>query len=286
MAMERLRRHRAFGGIQEVWRHPSETTGTNMEFSIFLPFAEDDRPRPVLFWLSGLTCTWANFTEKAGAQCHAANHGVILVCPDTSPRGLDLPGEHDSWDFGAGAGFYVDATQSPWSAHYRMYSYVVDELPRLIAQHFPADIGRAGIFGHSMGGHGALTIAMRNPDRYHSLSALAPIVAPSRVPWGQKAFRGYLGDDPAAWAGHDACELIEHSDWRAPILVDQGTDDEFLHTQLKPELFEHACGSAGVPLTLRRHRGYDHSYYFIATFIGEHIAFHARRLLAEPAPGD
>lgn len=258
-----------------------------MEFSIFLPYADDDgQRRPVLFWLSGLTCTWANFTEKAGAQSHAANHGVILVCPDTSPRGLDLPGEHDSWDFGAGAGFYVDATQAPWSAHYRMYSYVVDELPRLIAQHFPADVTRAGIFGHSMGGHGALTIAMRNPGRYHSLSALAPIVAPSQVPWGQKAFRGYLGDDPAAWAAYDACELVEASSWRAPILIDQGGDDEFLNTQLKPELFEHACGSAGVPLTLRRHAGYDHSYYFIATFIGEHIAHHARRLLAEPADGE
>jgi S-formylglutathione hydrolase len=283
--MQRLRRHRSFGGLQEVWRHASQATGTEMEFSIFLPYADDDRPRPVLFWLSGLTCSWANFTEKAGAQCHAATHGLILVCPDTSPRGTALPGEHDSWDFGAGAGFYVDATQPPWSAHYRMYSYVVDELPALIAAHFPADLQRAGIFGHSMGGHGALTVALRNPRRYRSLSALAPIVAPSQVPWGQKAFRGYLGADPPSWAAYDACKLIGGSGWRGPILIDQGTDDEFLETQLRPELFDEACRSAGVPLTLRRQQGYDHSYYFIATFIGEHITHHARRLLAEAAVG-
>ena len=279
MAMERLRRHRAFGGIQEVWRHPSETTGTNMEFSIFLPYAEDDRPRPVLFWLSGLTCTWANFTEKAGAQCHAATNGVILVCPDTSPRGLDLPGEHDSWDFGAGAGFYVDATQAPWAAHYRMHDYVAHELPAWIEAHFPATDAR-GISGHSMGGHGALVLALRHPGRYRSVSAFSPIAAPTQVPWGQKAFRAYLGEDAAAWRAWDACALIAPAAQRLPLLVDQGEADEFLATQLRPDLLQAACTAAGHPLTLRLHPGYDHSYYFVASFIGEHLAHHAAALHA------
>jgi S-formylglutathione hydrolase len=282
MTLELVRRHRCFGGTQAVHRHDSRTTGTPMEFSIFLPFGEeDDRARPVLFWLSGLTCTWANFTEKAGPQCHAASHGVILVCPDTSPRGTDLPGEHDSYDFGSGAGFYLDATVEPWSRHYRMASYVTDELPELIAGNFNVDMDRTGIFGHSMGGHGALTLAFKHPGRYRSLSALAPIVAPSRVPWGERAFGGYLGQDRVAWRAHDACELVASAGWKTPILIDQGTADEFLETQLRPELFAEACSEAGVPLALRWREGYDHSYYFIATFIGEHIAHHARLLLTE-----
>ncbi len=283
MTLELLRRHRCFGGTQSVYRHDSRATGTQMEFAIFLPFGEhDDRRRPVLFWLSGLTCTWANFTEKAGAQCHAAAHGVILVAPDTSPRGTELAGEHDAYDFGSGAGFYLDATVEPWSRHYRMASYVNDELPGLVAANFNADMDRLGLLGHSMGGHGALTLAFRNPGRYRSLSALAPIVAPSRVPWGEKAFQGYLGDDRTAWRAHDACELVGSAGWTGPILIDQGTADEFLETQLRPELFEEACRAAGVPLILRWQEGYDHSYYFIATFICEHIAHHAR-LLSETA---
>ncbi len=277
--MQLLRSHRCFGGSQQVWRHPSTTTGTEMEFSIFLPFGEEDATlRPVLFWLSGLTCTWANFTEKAGAQCYAASHGLILVCPDTSPRGLDLPGEHEDYDFGSGAGFYVDATAEPWSRHYRMFSYVTGELPELVGRHFPADIGRRGIFGHSMGGHGALTIALTQPERWRSLSAFSPIVAPSRVPWGRKAFTGYLGADETAWRAHDACALVESTAWRRPILIDQGTADEFLETQLRPQLFEAACAAAGIPLAVRRRDGYDHSYYFIATFIAEHLAHHSRAL--------
>ena len=279
--MERLRAHRCFGGSQQVWRHRSAATGTDMEFSVFLPFGEDDdRRRPVLLWLSGLTCTWANFTEKAAAQCHAAAHGVILLCPDTSPRGTDLPGEHAAYDFGSGAGFYVDATVEPWSRHYRMFSYVTEELPSLVARHFPADPERMGIFGHSMGGHGALTIALKQPDRWRSVSAYAPIVAPSQVPWGRKAFAGYLGSDEVSWRAHDAYALVARSAWRKPILIDQGTADEFLESQLRPELFEQACAAAGLPLQLRRQPGYDHSYYFIATFIADHIAHHARALAA------
>ncbi len=277
--MQLLRSHRCFGGSQQVWRHQSAATGTEMEFAIFLPFGEEDAtPRPVLFWLSGLTCTWANFTEKAGAQCYAASHGLILVCPDTSPRGTELPGEHETYDFGSGAGFYIDATAEPWSRHYRMFSYVTDELPELVGRHFPADIGRRGIFGHSMGGHGALTIALKQPERWRSLSAFAPIVAPSQVPWGRKAFAGYLGADEAAWRAHDACALAASTAWRRPILIDQGTGDEFLETQLRPELFEAACAAAGIPLTVRRREGYDHSYYFISTFIAEHLAHHSAAL--------
>lgn len=278
MTWQRLRRHRSFGGWQEVWRHASRATGTAMEFAIYLPPQAESRPCPVLTWLSGLTCTWANATEKAGAQAHAAQHGLIVVFPDTSPRGTALPGEHDAYDFGSGAGFYLDATVAPWSLHYRMYTYVTEELPEVLAAHFPVDLNRQGIFGHSMGGHGALTIALRNPGRFRSLSAFAPIVAPSQVPWGEKAFRGYLGQDRAAWAAYDACALVGGSGWRAPILIDQGEADEFLATQLQPERFEAACRAAGVPLTLRRQPGYDHSYYFIATFIADHIAHHAAAL--------
>jgi S-formylglutathione hydrolase len=277
--MELLEAHRCFGGSQQVWRHGSTATGTAMEFAIYLPpDADDGRPRSVLFWLSGLTCTWANFTEKAGAQAHAAAHGLILVCPDTSPRGTDLPGEHDAYDFGSGAGFWIDATIEPWSRHYRMYSYVTDELPALIGRRFPADLDRKSLFGHSMGGHGALTIALKQPDRWRSVSAFAPIVAPSRVPWGRKAFTGYLGPDEAAWRLHDACALAAGSSWRRPIIIDQGIADGFLETQLRPELFEQACADAGIPLALRRRDGYDHSYSFIATFIGDHVAHHAAAL--------
>ena len=279
MALEEIRRRRTFGGWQVVYRHASAATGTAMEFALYLPPQAEEGPRPVLTWLSGLTCTWANFTEKAGAQRYAAEHGLILLCPDTSPRGTDLPGEHDAYDFGSGAGFYLDAIEAPWSRHYRMETYVTEELPALLAAEVTAaDLRRQGVFGHSMGGHGALTLAFRHPGRYRSLSALAPIVAPSQVPWGRKAFHGYLGADEAAWSRHDACALVGASGWSSPILIDQGTADEFLESQLKPELFETACGAAGVPLTLRRQDGYDHSYDFIASFIGDHIAHHARIL--------
>jgi len=281
MLLELIRQNRCFDGIQAVYRHASTATGTEMEFAVFVPPQAERSRRPVLTYLSGLTCTWANVTEKAGAQRYAAKHGLILVCPDTSPRGTDLPGEHDSYDFGSGAGFYVDATEPPWSGHYRMDTYITEELPALIAANFPADMHRQGIFGHSMGGHGALTIAFRNPGRYRSVSAFSPVVAPTQVPWGRKAFLGYLGGDETRWRAHDACHLVAKSGWRAPILIDQGLADEFLDTQLRPELFERACADAGVPLTLRRHPDYDHSYYFISTFIGDHIAHHARLLEAD-----
>lgn len=251
-----------------------------MEFSIFLPPQAGSAPCPVVFYLSGITCTWANVTEKGGFQRDAAELGLIVVCPDTSPRGTDLPGEHEAYDFGSGAGFYLDATVEPWSRHYRMAAYVEDELPALIGQHFPADLGRLGLFGHSMGGHGALTLAFRSPERYRSLSAFAPIVAASQVPWGRKAFAGYLGADEGDWLRHDACALACETTWRRPILVDQGTADEFLEVQLRPELFEAACAKAEIPLRLRRQQGYDHSYYFIATFMADHLRHHAEQLTA------
>ena len=234
---------------------------------------------PVLYWLSGLTCSEQNFITKAGAQRYAAEHGVIIVAPDTSPRG-DAVADADGYDLGKGAGFYVNATQQPWAAHYRMYDYIVDELPALIESHFPASDKR-GIFGHSMGGHGALTIALRNPQRYASVSAFSPIVAPSQVPWGQKAFGAYLGDERAAWRAHDTVELVLAGAGKGlHLLVDQGDGDEFLQGQLKPELLQAACAAAGHPLTLRLQPGYDHSYYFIASFIGEHVAWHAAALRA------
>ncbi|MFO1153097.1 MAG: S-formylglutathione hydrolase [Rhodospirillales bacterium] len=279
MSLERIRRQRMFGGWQEVWRHASTATGTAMEFAVYLPpAAEAGRRLPALTWLSGLTCTHANFSEKAGAQRYAADHGLILVIPDTSPRGTDLPGEHEIYDFGSGAGFYIDASEPPWDGPYRMETYVADELPALVAAHFPADPARQGIFGHSMGGHGALTLAFKRPGQYRSLSALAPIVAPASVPWGQNAFRRYLGADHARWQAHDACRLVASSGWASEILIDQGTADEFLDVQLRPELFRDAAAAAGVPLRLRLQDGYDHSYYFIATFIHDHIAHHARLL--------
>lgn len=279
MPLEKVKEHASFGGVQGVYRHESETTGTPMEVSVFMPpHAAAGAPVPVVYYLSGLTCTWANVTEKGQFQGPAARHGMAVVCPDTSPRGTDLPGEHDAYDLGSGAGFYVDATRAPWSRHYRMLSYVTEELPGLIAGRFPVDPRRVGIFGHSMGGHGALTIAFRHPDRYRSLSAFAPIVAPSQVPWGTRAFGHYLGDDRARWVDHDASALAAVTTWRRPILVDQGLADDFLETQLRPELFEDACGRAGVPLQLNRRPGYDHSYYFISTFMADHIAHHAHWL--------
>ena len=276
--MEILSETRCFDGLQGTYRHPSETTGTEMTFSVYRPPQAVERSVPVLFYLSGLTCTEENFTTKAGAQRYAAEHGLMLVAPDTSPRGLDLPGEHDDWDFGSGAGFYVDATRTPWSDHYRMYSYVNEELPALIFESFPADATRQGVFGHSMGGHGALVLALRNPQRFRSVSAFAPIVSPSEVPWGRKAFEGYLGPERKSWAEYDATLLLPDSGWDRPILIDQGDADPFLEEHLRPEGFAAACRDAGVELEHRLQPGYDHSYYFIATFAGDHIAHHARFL--------
>ena len=277
--MERIRNWACFGGRQEVWRHRSGVLDCVMEFAVYLPPQANGNARlPVLYYLSGLTCSWENMTAKAGAQRYAAEHGLILVAPDTSPRGTDLPGENEAYDFGSGAGFYVDATAKPWAKHYRMYSYVTAELPVLVNGHFPADAARSGIFGHSMGGHGALICAFRNPEQYRSVSAFAPIVAPAQVPWGGKAFTGYLGPDRSTWNNYDATALAAETDWRRPVLIDQGTADEFLETQLKPQLLANACGRAGIPLTLRMQPGYDHSYYFIASFMGDHIAHHAAAL--------
>jgi len=280
MTLTTLKQHRCHGGTQRVYRHESAQTGCAMEVAVYVPpQAEHDRV-PVLYWLSGLTCTWANFTEKAGAQRYAAEHGLVIVAPDTSPRGTDLPGEHESYDFGSGAGFYLDATAAPWSRNYRMYSYVTEELPRLIEAELPVDPQRQGIFGHSMGGHGALICALKNSRRYRSLSAFAPICAPMRCPWGEKAFSGYLGDDRAAWRAYDATELAAGSGWRSEVLVDQGTADDFLDEQLKPHLLLDAFRAARVPLTLRYQAGYDHSYYFMASFMADHLAHHARLLKA------
>ncbi len=280
MALTTLKQHRCCGGTQGIYRHESTATRCAMEFAVYEPPQAQNGPVPVLYWLSGLTCTWANFTEKAGVQRCAAEHGLIIIAPDTSPRGVDLPGEDDSYDFGSAAGFYVDATVEPWARHYRMYSYVTAELPALIDQHFPVDPERQGIFGHSMGGHGALTCALKHPDRYRSLSAFAPISAPMRCPWGEKALGGYLGPDREAWRAYDATELAAASGWRSPVLVDQGTGDEFLDEQLQPQLLEEAFENAGIPLTLRLQEGYDHSYYFMASFMADHIAHHARLLQA------
>lgn len=274
--MQRIESHACFGGTQEVWQHESDTLGCAMKFGVYLPPQTRDRDCPVLYWLSGLTCSEQNFITKAGAQRYAAEHGLILVAPDTSPRGVGVP-DAEGYDLGIGAGFYLNATQPPWDAHYRMHDYIVHELPGLIETQFPTDDGCA-ISGHSMGGHGALVLALRNPGRYRSVSAFSPIVSPTTVPWGQKAFSAYLGDDRAAWREWDACALIAHAQERVPLLVDQGDADEFLATQLQPERLRAACDAAGHPLTLRLQPGYDHSYYFIASFIGEHIAHHARAL--------
>lgn len=251
-----------------------------MKFSVYQPPQVESEPVPVLYYLSGLTCTEENVMAKSGVQRYAAEHGLVLVAPDTSPRNTGIPGETDDWDFGAGAGFYVDATIAPWSQHYQLYSYVVEELPALIAEHFPVLPDRQGIFGHSMGGHGALVCALRNRDRYRSVSAFAPICAPMRCPWGQKAFIHYLGNDPAQWRTYDASELVLTTQTSGSILIDQGTADKFLDSQLMPEVFEQACKTAGQSLILRRQPGYDHSYYFIATFMEDHMRHHAIALSA------
>ena len=274
-------RNRCFGGMQGVYTHAAETTHCSMRFGVFMPPQAQSARVPVLYWLSGLTCTEDNFIVKAGAQRVAAELGVAIVVPDTSPRGLGYPGEADAYDFGLGAGFYVDATEAPWSEGYRMYSYVTNELPAYVERHFAVVAGRAGIFGHSMGGHGALTIALKNPGRYRSVSAFAPIASPMRCPWGEKALTGYLGSDRGRWREYDATALIADRGWRGPaLLVDQGTSDPFIESQLKPELLRQACEQAGVALDLRLRDGYDHSYFFIATFIEEHLRFHARHLHA------
>ncbi len=274
-------RNRCFGGMQGVYTHAAETTHCSMRFGVFMPPQAQSARVPVLYWLSGLTCTEDNFIVKAGAQRVAAELGVAIVVPDTSPRGLGYPGEADAYDFGLGAGFYVDATEAPWSEGYRMYSYVTNELPAYVERHFAVIAGRAGIFGHSMGGHGALTIALKNPGRYRSVSAFAPIASPMRCPWGEKALTGYLGSDRGRWREYDATALIADRGWRGPaLLVDQGTSDPFIESQLKPELLRQACEQAGVALDLRLRDGYDHSYFFIATFIEEHLRFHARHLHA------
>ena len=274
--MERIEHRACFGGWQDVYRHTSTTLGCDMQFAVYLPPQAATQKLPVLYWLSGLTCTEQNVITKAGAQRYAAEHGVILVAPDTSPRGDDVA-DAEGYDLGKGAGFYLNATEQPWAQHYRMHDYVVQELPALIEAHFPATAARA-ISGHSMGGHGALVLALRNPGRYRSVSAFSPIVAPSQVPWGEKAFTAYLGDDRAAWAEWDATALIAGAGERLPLLVDQGDADEFLQTQLQPQRLQQACDAVGHPLTLRLQPGYDHSYYFIASFIGEHIAHHAKAL--------
>lgn len=278
MGMETVSTNRAHGGTQGVYRHESTATGTPMTFSVFVPNHGEGAKLPVLWYLSGLTCTHANVTEKGEYRAACAEHGVIFIAPDTSPRGDEVP-DDDAYDFGKGAGFYVDATQEPWAANFRMRSYIEDELPGLILREFPmADLSRQGITGHSMGGHGALTIALRNPDRFRSVSAFAPIVAPSQCPWGEKALGGYLGQDRAAWLLHDAVALIADGARLPELLVDQGGADAFLTEQLKPELLAAACQDAGIDLTLRMQPGYDHSYYFISSFMGDHVAWHAERL--------
>ena len=274
--MERIEHRACFGGWQDVYRHASSVLGCTMSFAIYLPPQAAERRVPVLYWLSGLTCTEQNFITKAGAQRYAAEHGIAIVCPDTSPRGEDVA-DAEGYDLGKGAGFYLNATREPWARHYRMHDYVVHELPALVEAQFPVT-GERAISGHSMGGHGALVCALRNPGRYRSVSAFSPIVAPTQVPWGEKAFGAYLGADHAAWKQWDACELLGGAAEKLPLLVDQGADDEFLELQLRPQLLQAAAAAAGHPLTLRMHPGYDHSYYFIASFIGEHLAHHAAAL--------
>ena len=276
--METVFTSKAYGGTQGVYRHASTATGTDMTFAVYVPPHDEGARLPVLWFLSGLTCTHANVMDKGEYRRACAELGVILVAPDTSPRGDDVP-DDDAYDFGKGAGFYVDATEEPWAKNFRVRSYVEDELPALIAAEFPvADMARQGIFGHSMGGHGALTIALRNPERFRSVSAFAPIVAPLQCAWGEKALGGYIGADRTTWRTYDACALIEDGARVADILIDQGDADGFLVEQLKPELLVAACEAAGIDLTLRMQPGYDHSYNFISTFMAEHVAWHAARL--------
>ena len=272
--------HACFGGTQGFYSHVSTATGTEMRFAVFVPPQAQARAVPALYFLAGLTCTEETFVIKAGAQRLAAELGLMIVTCDTSPRGLNLPGESDSWDFGAGAGFYLDATQAPWAANYRMGSYVNEELPALIEANFPARKDRRGLFGHSMGGHGALVSALRNPGRWQSLSAFAPISNPCAVPWGEKAFSNYLGEDRASWKAWDAAELMRVQKYQGHILIDQGLGDQFLAQQLAPESLEAAAKVSGQELTLRRHAGYDHGYYFIQTFMADHLAHHAAALNA------
>ncbi len=276
--IELIRTYKSFGGRVDYYSHPSKATGTEMKFSVFRPAVEKNNNVPVMFWLSGLTCNEENFITKAGAERWASECGMMIVCPDTSPRGLDLPGEHDSWDFGSGAGFYLNAVAEPWRPRYRMYDYTAKELPAVIDANFNVDMDRVAISGHSMGGHGALVLGLRNPELYRSISAFSPISAPSECPWGQKAFTNYLGENKELWKEYDASEIIKTVKVMTPVLIDQGTNDEFLDEQLKPEIFLHAAEEAGYPVKLRMQEGYDHSYYFIATFIKEHIEFHAKNL--------
>jgi len=278
--VEILSENKSHGGRQLVVKHRSRATSTDMTFSIFLPPQVESGERlPVVWYLSGLTCTHANVTEKGEFRAACADHGLIFVAPDTSPRGPDVPtAPEGAWDFGLGAGFYVDATEEPWSKHYRMWTYVTEELPALVVGEYPVDGYRQGIMGHSMGGHGALTVALRNADLIRSVSAFAPIVAPGQVPWGQKALTGYLGPDRASWRRHDSVALIEDGARLPEILVDVGDADPFIEKELRPELLERACAAAGIPLTLHIRPGYDHSYYFISTFMADHLAWHAERL--------
>ena len=276
--LERVSERRMFGGTQGFFKHESVNCGP-MELSVFSPPRASQDPCSVVFYLSGLTCTAANVTDKSGFQRVASELGLIVVAPDTSPRGAGYPGEDDSWDFGTGAGFYVDATEAPWSERYRMFSYVTEELPALIDAHFETrGANHRSVFGHSMGGHGALVVGLRQPDRWRSISAFAPIAAPTRCPWGEKAFSGYLGADRKTWAAYDACELVAKRTHPRPILVDQGTADVFLDEQLEPELLRSACEAAGQALELRMQPGYDHSYSFIATFMEDHLRHHHTHL--------
>ena len=279
MTIEKVSSWKCFEGSQEVHSHQSEQTGTKMRFGLYLPPQASKGKVPLLVWLSGLTCTEENFITKAGAQRVAAELGLAILAPDTSPRGLGYPGEDDAYDFGSGAGFYVDASQQPWSKGYRMYSYILTELLPLVSGNFPVLADKVSISGHSMGGHGALTMALKNPQTFRSASAFSPIVAPSQVPWGEKALTGYLGSDKSTWAEYDATLLVASRGWKGPkFLIDQGTADNFLKEQLRPELFQAACEKAGVALELNLREGYDHSYYFISTFIENHLRFHAAQL--------